>query len=159
MIRECNLYLHETQQRPLLAELYRKVFFDDNNFWFLYEGEYVVIRYSDDHEKQFLDRVDPDIIGNGCSDWIDSSEEVEKHKLAFSKIMHECAVIALSQEYEPGRLFERITHCVFLIFADGIEKENSGIPGGMLEAQLYSSLALQRVAVKYYGYGIRDAKK
>jgi len=123
-----------------IKAIFFNVFKDDINFWFLPEPFFYQLRFSEKNKDAVIDFCNKKKINFAdCKPYQDGSCDVKDHQEAFSKIMHECSVIALSKEYEPYALYERITHCVFLTFHnDFVEKER------MNEAMVLSKLAMDR---------------
>jgi hypothetical protein len=120
--------------------IFFNVFKDDINFWFLPEPFFYQLRFSEKNKDAIIDFCNKKKIDfTDCQPYQDGSCDVKDHQEAFGKIMHECSVIALSKEYEPYALYERITHCVFLTFHnDFYEKEK------MVEATVLAKLAIDR---------------
>jgi len=127
-------------RQNLIKSLFFNVFKDDENFWFLPEPGYFQIRFSAKNKDAILDYCNKKRIEfKNFRPYQDGSYDVRDHQEAFGKIMHECSVISLSKEYDPYALYERITHCAFLIFSyDFAEKKQ------MNEAMVLSRLAIDR---------------
>jgi hypothetical protein len=136
-------------QRKAMRLFYLAGLKKDKLFWFLPEPGYLVIRYSKNFDG-LIKRAQKESGGKfEYSSWIEASEDVAEHALAFTKIMHECSVIAIEDNYDPFRLFERITHCMFLQFSEGFEKQYK--KNALLESQVLSNIAIGRAeAIGYY---------
>ncbi len=127
-------------QQNLIKSIYFNVFKEDNNFWFLPEPGYFQIRFSHENKDKIIEYCNKKRLEfEDCRPYQDGSCDVKDHQSAFGKIMHECSVISLSKEYEPYKLYERITHCVFLIFSYGFAEKEF-----MNEATTLSKLSIDR---------------
>jgi hypothetical protein len=127
-------------QLNIIKSLFFNVFKEDKEFWFLPEPGYFQLRFSENNKDKVIDYCNKKrIIFQDCQPYTENSCDVKDHQEAFNKIMHECSVIALSKEYDPGKLYERIAHCVFLTFSyDFYEKEKRG------ESTVLCDMALNR---------------
>jgi hypothetical protein len=127
-------------RQNLIKSLFFNVFKNDDNFWFLPEPGYFQIRFSESNKEAIIDHCNKKrLVFRDCQPYKDGSCDVKDHQQAFGKLMHECSVISLSKEYDPYALYERISHCVFLIFSyDFAEKIE------MNEPMVLSRLAIDR---------------
>ena len=150
----------ELVQREVLRLVYGTGLIKDKMFWFLPEGEYTVIRCS----KKFVPAIkkmqtdlEKELLAGKFeySSWIEQSEDIRKHADAFTKIMHECSVIALEDDYRPYQLFERITHCIFLEFRERIENEYPSANKRILEPTVLTNIAIARAEIEGFCQGKR----
>ncbi len=150
----------ELVQREVLRRIYRTALIKDKMFWFLPEGEYIVIRCSKKFVpaiKKIQSDLEKELLTGRFeySGWIENSDDVMEHADAFTKIMHECSVIALEDNYRPFELFERITHCIFLEFRERIENEYPSCNKRTLEPTVLTNLAIGRAEIEGFCQGKR----
>lgn len=137
-------------RRDIMRAIYKAGLSKDKSFWFLPEPGYLLIRYSKRYQKVIKDF---ELNGHyACtfeySQWEEQSDTVAKHSKAFSKIMHECSVIAIEGDFEPQRLFERITHCIFMEFSEAFDKKHNMTY--MPEPTVLCHMAVNRAAAEGY---------
>jgi hypothetical protein len=134
------------EQNDVINKL-RDILLTDPYFYFLHEAGFVVIRTN---EKEMADllkyftlhvNLPADKYSYDVKEYEEWNSTVKENNETFTKIMHEACVIALNGKvrYE---LFERITHCMFNIFDEGLRKETKASYN--LEAKILANLALDR---------------
>jgi hypothetical protein len=141
-------------QINVIKSLFFNVFKEDGDFWFLPEPGYFQLRFSENNKEKVIDYCNKQkIIFQDCQPYKETSCDVKDHQEAFNKIMHECSVIALSKEYSPSKLYERIVHCIFLTFSfDFYEKEK------VRESTVLCDMAMNRSYTDGVYNGYRSAK-
>lgn len=95
--------------------LYDKVLHKDQNWHFFYEGEYSIIRCSQEFEEkviEFFEEFDIQYEFNGL--WIDGSSVVCKYRKIFQPMLHCFSELAISMdEVDLLDVADRVTHCFF----------------------------------------------
>jgi len=154
-MQEVRIYYFESNgQRQAMELIYKAGLKKDKLFWFLPEPKYLVIRYSKKFDS-LIKKLQTESfypVKFEYSNWIEASDDVAKHADAFTKIMHECSVIALEGGFEPFRLFERIAHCMFLTFSEAFEIQYPKITR-LREAAVLTNIAIGRAETEGFAQG------
>lgn len=116
---------------------------DDNNFHFLYEANYLLIRFSPSLKKKIINTLKKLKHKYECFDyWNEQSDSIIDNPEFFTEFLHGISVISLKTDNDYSKIFERIVHLSFLIFAHQFFKEAGIMP--MLESRIISGIAIRR---------------
>lgn len=138
-LMEAKIYIEAwREQWRLMKRIYADVLKNDQEFHFLFESDYLLIRFNRENEMALREKVR--LYEASFSDkWIEASETVEKYKDYFATLLHINCIIALSENELSGRemyaFLERVTHLTFLALLAFAETT---------EESLLSMLALNR---------------
>ena len=144
-------------QRRVIYELYDLFLKDDPSFHFLYEYDYLLLRFEKKHAKKYLGVLDENNYKYVMFDaWYESSQSVSMHFKFFEQYFHIISVLVLDTElFGPTSdnnmkawIIERIVHCYWDI---ANFKTN--------EDEVLYSILRARLLARGYSDGLKDGKK
>lgn len=160
--KELKVYAKTLSEQYDIISKLRDYLLTDPYFYFLHEGGFVVIRTTEDKmldlARYFTLHIDLPVgkYSFEMQDYEEWNDTVKESIEEFTKIMHEASVISLKKK-AGSALYERLTHCIFNIFDEGI-RSSSKNSGYNLEADVLARLLIDRsfTAGLYYGKTVTD---